>query len=212
MDYSSHYSSFELNYRVKQRMDRDQLVMDPNGCWHRAAAPGFNHDYLVGLRFMQLRDILDWRAEDILQQGDDGTYNIRTDNDMFGFQMGAGINYETSRWSLSLNGKGGVFVNDAKGRSTLDFLGEDANGDPDNEDDFDLRLTEDELSFVGEAHLIGRWHLTPNFSLRAAYEMMYLTSTALAPNQATFIPVFATLSTTQDPFYHGASFGFEGYW
>jgi hypothetical protein len=41
---------------------------------------------------------------------------------------------------------------------------------------------------------------------------MYLTSTALAPNQANFIPVFATLNTTQDPFYHGASFGFEGYW
>jgi hypothetical protein len=188
-------------------MDRDQLVMDPNGCWHRAAAPGWNHDYLVGLRFMQMRDILDWRAEDILSLGSDGIYSIRTDNDLFGFQMGAGINYETSRWSLGFHSKGGVYANDAKGRSTLDYLDED-----DNDDDFDLRLTEDELSFVGEAKLIGKWHLTPNFSLRAAYEMMYMSSVALAPNQATFIPVFATLTTSQDPFYHGASFGFEGYW
>jgi hypothetical protein len=207
IDYSSHYSSFELNYRVKQRMRRDQLVMDPNGCWHRAANPGFTHDYLVGLRFMQMRDILDWRAEDILTTGSDGLYLIRTDNDMFGFQLGTGITYEASRWSLGINTKGGVYLNDAKGRSFLDFTDED-----DNDDDFHLRLTEDELSFVGEMRLTGKWHLTPNFSLRASYEMMYLSATALAPNQANFIPVFATLNTSQDPFYHGASFGFEGYW
>jgi hypothetical protein len=207
IDYSSHYSSFELNYRVKQRMRRDQLVMDPNGCWHRAANPGFTHDYLVGLRFMQMRDILDWRAEDILTTGSDGIYLIRTDNDMFGFQLGAGATYEASRWSLGINTKGGVYLNDAKGRSFLDFTDED-----DNNDDFHLRLTEDELSFVGEMRLTGKWHLTPNFSLRASYEMMYLSATALAPNQANFIPVFATLNTSQDPFYHGASFGFEGYW
>jgi hypothetical protein len=52
----------------------------------------------------------------------------------------------------------------------------------------------------------------PNLSLRASYEMMYLTSTALAPVQATFIPEFAALATTGDPFYHGASFGVEAYW
>ena len=39
---------------------------------------------------MKMRDIFDWRAEDIQVSGDDGSYLIRTDNDMFGFQMGAG--------------------------------------------------------------------------------------------------------------------------
>ena len=76
----------------------------------------------------------------------------------------------------------------------------------------DLRLQEDELSFIGEAKLLGRWHLTPNFSLRASYEMMYVTVRALAPYQATFITDFSFLNTSGDPFYHGASFGFEGYW
>jgi hypothetical protein len=121
--------------------------------------------------------------------------------------MGTGFAYETSRWSLGLNTKGGVFLNDATGRSVLDFTDEG-----DDENDFDLRLKEDELSFIGEARLIGRWHLSPNFSLRAAYEMMYVTSLALAPNQANFIPEFGTLNTSQDPFYHGASFGLDAYW
>jgi hypothetical protein len=49
-------------------------------------------------------------------------------------------------------------------------------------------------------------------SLRAAYEMMYVSSVALGPNQATFIDDFSYLNATQDPFYHGASFGLEGYW
>jgi hypothetical protein len=205
IDYSSHYSSFEWNYRVKQRLRRDQMIMDSNGHWHRATNSGWNRDYLVGLRFMELRDIFDWRAEDIAALGRDGSYLIRTDNDMFGFQMGAGTTYETSRWSLGLHTKGGVFLNDQLGRTTLDFTLDDLN-------DADLRLANDGLSFIGEAKLLSRWHLTPDFSLRASYEMMYITSQALAPNQATFITNFAYLNTSQDPFYHGASFGFEGYW
>jgi hypothetical protein len=54
--------------------------------------------------------------------------------------------------------------------------------------------------------------LTPSFSLRAAYELMLIESVALAPSQATFITEFAFLNTSGDPFYHGASFGIEGYW
>jgi hypothetical protein len=207
LDYSSQIASFELNYRVKQRMRRDRLVMDPNGNWHRSATAGFYHDYLVGLRMMQMRDILDWRAEDIFEPGSDGIYVIRTDNDLFGFQLGGGIAYQASRWSIESLGKAGVYVNDALGLSRLDFTDEG-----DDADDFNRRMTEDELSAVLEARVIGRWHMMPNFSLRASLDIMYLSSIALAPNQANFIPVFATLNTTQDPFYMGASFGFEGFW
>jgi hypothetical protein len=104
-----------------------------------------------------------------------------------------------------LHSKGGVYVNDALGRTTLDFT-------TDDDFDADLRLANDELSFIGETKLVARWHLLPDFSLRAAYEMMYVTAQALAPNQLTFINDFSYLNTSQDPFYHGASFGFEGYW
>ncbi len=205
LTYSSHYSSFEFNYRVKQRMGRDQMVMQPNGCWHRSANSGFSRDFLVGLRMLEMRDILDWRAEDILAVGDDGSYLIRTDNDLFGFQLGGGFDYETSRWSIGLHGKGGVYVNDILARSTLDFTADDTS-------DFDLRMSTDELSFIGEAQLLGKWHLTPNFSLRAGCEVMYIAATALAPHQVNFVTDYNQLATASDPFYMGASFGFEGYW
>jgi hypothetical protein len=205
IDYSSNYKSFETNYRVRQRLDHDQLIMDPNGGWHRAANAGFEREYLAGLRFLQLEDRLDWRAEDIAALGDDGSYLIRTRNNLFGSQVGVGLTYQASRWSLGTTSKGGVFLNDALGLTTLDFTADDDN-------DSNLRLRENQLSFVGEFKMQGRYHVTPNVSLRAAYELMLITSVALAPSQATFIPEFSYLNTTGDPFYHGASFGLEGYW
>jgi hypothetical protein len=205
VDYESHYKSFEMNYRVQQRLSRDQLVMDPNGGWHRAANAGFKREYLAGLRIMELEDILDWRAEDIGLAGEDGRYNIRTDNDLFGLQLGGGLKYQASRWSAGMFAKGGLFLNDALGRTQLTFTDEGF-------DDADVRLRENQLSFVGEFKLHSRFHITPNTSLRAGYELMFLSSIALAPAQATFIPEFSYLNTTGDPFYHGMSFGFEGYW
>ena len=82
--YSSRYNSFELNYRVKRRMGRDQMVMDPNGCWRRQASQGMTKDFLIGIRFMEMIEIMDWLAEDIGGAGDDGAYLIRSDNDMIG--------------------------------------------------------------------------------------------------------------------------------
>jgi hypothetical protein len=210
IDYSSNCNSFEGNYRVRARMSRDRLIMDANGHWHRSGSNTWVREYLAGFRFMEMREYLDWRAEDIqngttANLGNDGTYVIKTDNDMFGLQLGTGITYEAPRWSLGFTCKGGIFFNDALGLSSLDFT-------LDDDDDFNLRLREDELSFIGEAKLMGRFHVTPNFSVRASYELMYLESVALAPSQANFIPFFSYLNTTGDPLYHGASFGFETFW
>ncbi len=204
-DYSSTFRSFEANYRVRSRMRRDQLVMDANGEWHRAANVGFTKEYLAGLRMMEVRDIFNWTAEDIQVVGADGSYFLRTDNDLFGLQLGAGTAYETARWSLGADTKMGFYVNDALGRATLNFTADD-------DSDSDLSAASDGISWLVEVHVTGRWHLTPNFSLRASYELMYLTALALAPYQANFITDISYLNTAGDPLYHGMSFGFEGYW
>jgi hypothetical protein len=181
------------------------MVMDPNGQWRREASSGLNKHYLIGLRYLELREILDWRAEDMFVVGDDGKYLINTDNDLFGVQLGAGLNYESGRWSLGFQSKGGFYVNDADARSELNFTSDDNS-------DFDRRSTEDEFSFVGETGLLGRWHLTPSFSLRAGWEFFFMESVALAPSQITFINDSSRITTTGYSFYMGGSLGFEGYW
>jgi hypothetical protein len=205
INYASNLKSFELNYHVRARLSHDQLIMDPNGNWHRAANAGFQREYIAGLRFMELAERFDWTAEDIVNVGDDGSYLINSDNDLFGFQLGTGMAYQAPRFSLGVTVKGGVFLNDVSNTSVLNFTANDDN-------DANLRMRENQLSFVGEFRLLGRYHLLPNASLRAGYEMLFITSTAMAPLQATFTTDTTYVNTTGDPFYHGASFGFEMYW
>ena len=73
--------------------------------------------------------------------------------------------------------------------------------------------TEDNLSFVGEASLMGKWHLRPNISLRAGLEILYVESIALAPFQVNFIPGgYSAIASGGDSVYMGGSFGVESYW
>lgn len=205
INYASNLKSFEMNYHVRARLAQDQLIMDPNGNWHRAANAGFQREFLAGLRFMELAELFDWTAEDIVNVGDDGSYLINSDNDLFGFQLGTGMTYQAPRFSLGATVKGGVYLNDVSNTSVLNFTADDEN-------DANLRMRENQLSFVGEFRLLGRYHLLPNTSLRAGYEMLLMTSQALAPNQATFVTETSYVNSTGNPFFHGASFGFEMYW
>jgi hypothetical protein len=203
--YTSQLNSFELNYRLKKRLGRDQLVMDPNGHWRREAANGFNRSYLAGFRYLELKERFNWTAEDIVNNGDNGQYLIDTDNNLFGFQMGEGIEYETGRWSVGLSAKMGLYLNDADAHSQLNFTADDT-------DDFNRHSTTDELSWMGEAQVLGRYHVTPNCSVRAGIDFMVIDSLALAPRQANFINDFSQIEAGGDPYYIGGSLGFECYW
>jgi hypothetical protein len=65
---------------------------------------------------------------------------------------------------------------------------------------------------MDQTQLIGRWHLTPGFSLRAGLQLLFVSSQAVAPEQANFISTYSRLNTRNDPYYMGGSLGFEGYW
>jgi hypothetical protein len=203
--YSSRLNSFELNYHLKRRLGRDQMVMDPNGSWRRESAKGFNRDFIAGFRYLELRETFNWTAEDVVTNGNNGQYFISTDNDLFGFQMGEGIEYATGRWSLGLNGRMGLFINDADAYQRLNFTSDD-------DDDYERSDTEDEFSWMGEAHVTGKYHLTPNTSLRCGLDVFVIDSLALAPRQANFIDVQNNIETGGNPWYLGGSLGFECYW
>jgi hypothetical protein len=206
VDYDSRFTSFEVNYRVKERMRRDRMVLTPSGEWVRTANQGVTKQFLMGLRYFDLEDILEWRATNIgTFAGEDANYHVDTSNDMFGLQLGCSLLLEHDRWNLELMGKGGPYLNDAKADSSLNITNNTT-------DTFVKRNRESTLAFVGEFQLIGRYHLRPNVSLRAGWQMMYLTSVALAPDQIDFSPDEGRFPYTGDPFYNGAIFGLESYW
>jgi hypothetical protein len=203
--YSSRLNSFEASYRVKKRLGRDQMVMDPNGNWRREASNGFNRNFLAGLRYVQVVETLDWTAEDIDVNGANGRYLIDTRNDLFGMQFGGGIEYESGRWSLGGSGKAGMYWNDADSRQQLNLTASDNS-------DFDRSQSQAEISWIGELELLGRYHITPNASLRAGLEFMVIDSLALAPRQINFVSQSSWIETGGNPWYIGGLFGFECYW
>ena len=187
--YDGRFNSFELNYMVKDRMGHDHLEMEPSGHWVRRAGTSTSRHFLAGLRFIDISDDFVWNASGIDPDGDTSTEDnvddnvgsmvTKTDNDLFGTQVGFGYMHERARWSVGAEAKGGMFINIVDMNNTF-FLTQNL------EDDDILvnsSLSTDELSFVAEAALTGKWHLRPNFSLRASLELLFATSNAFAPTQ-----------------------------
>ncbi|QDT71926.1 BBP7 family outer membrane beta-barrel protein [Lacipirellula limnantheis] len=208
--YDSEMNSGELNYTVRTRMSRDQLQLQPNGTWVRAANPTKTYSYLAGLRYIDVSEELDWNATEIPVTNvlnESGFYTIDTENRLLGTQMGGSFGYETARWSITATAKAGGYWNRMHLKSAFQ-VGETTivnSGETDS--------TEDNLSFVGEAGLLTKWHLRPNVSLRAGLDLLYIESVALAPFQANFIPGgYSAIASGGDCVYMGGSVGIESYW
>ena len=210
--YDSEMNTVELNYLVKQRMHRDQMVMQPSGDWVRKATPSRTYSFLSGLRFTNHREFLDWTATDVPVQAtpalsEDGFYEVQTESNMLGGQLGASMSHETARWSLTAAVKGGPMWN------RIDLNSRFQIGETVITNSGVTNSREDDLAFVGEAQLLAKWHLRPNVSLRAGFELLFIDSIALAPHQINFVPGgFPQIATSGDSVYMGSSFGIESYW
>lgn len=218
-EYDSRLAMFEWNYRVRQRMGRDQMVMTPDGEWVRRASSGLTRNFLAGIRYIDMTENFAWEARDINRQINGGTanasnalYGSRTSNDVFGPQLGGGIAYESDRFSVEVFGKGGVMLNDAKASTRLTYTGISANAPEGTFEDFYTNNREGLLTYVFQSGVVGRWHMRPNLSLRGGFEMLYFVNMAMAPDQLKFDPNFARVTTSGDPFYQGFTLGLDYFW
>lgn len=209
-DYQSEMNTAEWNYVVKQRMQRDQLVMQPTGQWVRKATPTKTWSYLAGLRYLNHRETLGLDATEVpvsASLDENGFYRIATENNMLGTQAGVSWAHETARWSIGATGKAGAYWN------RIDLNSQFQVGETTVLNSGVTNSEEDDLSFIGEFQLQGKWHLRPNLSLRAGMEIMFVDSIALAPFQLNFIPGgFTPIAASGDSVYIGTSLGVESYW
>ena len=210
-DYDSRFNNFELNYHVKSRMRRDRMELEPSGQWVRRAQPSVSRSLIAGVRYFNLSEDFDWNAFGIDDDNNaatdtqSGNYRVRADNDLIGTQLGFSWTYETARWSLGVKNKSGMYLNRTDVDSSFEVTGGVTSGDN------DIRV--DNLSFISEGSLIGKWHLKPNFSLRAGLEIMYVSSVAHASEQLNFVPVSTSQTVASgDSTFMGGLIGFEGYW
>ncbi len=209
-EYDAWFNNFELNYHVKQRMLRDRMELEPSGHWVRRAQPSNSLSMLAGLRFFDMGEKFIWTAFGIPDADNDGVretglYDIRVQNQLIGTQLGGSYVYETARWSVGAYIKGGMYLNMSELESQFDVSGGITSGQTD--------LQEDYISWIGEAALIGKYHLRPNFSIRAGLEVMHLSHMAVAPSQIDFRPSGSeSITNGNDIYFLGGSLGLESYW
>jgi len=190
-NYLTTLNSVEGDYAVKTRMGRDQMELRPNGEWVRTANPTRTYSFLSGIRYLRLNETLNIGAAGIPNPNTTspnlllpGAYFVRTNNDLTGGQLGASFAYETARWSIGSSVKGGAYWNRMDLRSNFS-VGSQATEVLNSAQIVNSR--EDNISFVGEFQVLGKWHLRPNLSLRAGFEVLYVDSIALAPHQVNFV-------------------------
>jgi hypothetical protein len=167
-------------------------------------------EWFAGFRYLNLGEKLNISAQRTVGDAvEDGTYNIRTTNNLFGAQLGARLRRSRGRFGWDTTGKAGIFGNAAEQtQSVTDFP------------DFPLRPTVSSsggaVAFVGEINLSAFYRLTDIWGLRAGYNVMWIEGLALAPDQLDFnfaaSPSGNQLHDGGGMFLHGVNVGLEARW
>jgi hypothetical protein len=163
-----------------------------------------------GFRYINLAERLNLTAQRTVSGAvEQGTYNIRTANNLFGAQLGARVRRTQGRFGWEATGFSGIFLNNAQQSQTVtDFP------------NFPLRPTvsssRDGAAFVGGANLTGLYLLNNVWNIRAGYSVLWIEGLALAPDQLDFnfamSPSGNQLHNGGGLLLHGINVGLEARW
>ena len=163
---------------------------------------------VAGFRWMELRDEL--RTLSIAPQVED-FYTIDTNNQMYGFQLGADSQLWDNGKRLRLDGifRAGILFNNADQHTSAPILTPFV---PSVVDEISAR--DDHTAFLGEVGLRGGVRVYRNWYATGGYAFMLLDGLALAPDQLPHtnmvVPTSATLDTGGTLYFHGATVGLMG--
>jgi hypothetical protein len=163
-----------------------------------------------GFRYINLGERLNITAQRTVSGAvEEGTYNIRTANNLYGAQLGARARRTQGRFGWEATATGGIFGNSAQQTQTVtDFP------------NFLLRPTVSSsrsgAAFVGGANLSGLYLLNDVWNLRAGYSALWIEGLALAPDQLDFnfaaSPSGNQLHNRGGLLLHGVNVGLEARW
>jgi hypothetical protein len=213
--YKSDLKSSEINLRLRSRLGRDQLVLQPDGNWQRQSTDGKLWSFLGGLRLISVNESFLFESSGGVNAGltvNEGRYDLDVSNDAFGVQCGLEWYEQHSNWSFGARGKLGGLVNFADQRSIISALTTTATPLTTTLNS-DGTASDEQLMFMAELSIVGTYQLRSNIALRVSYDFMYLQGLALAPEQLSFNTTDQTrINTGSYGFYDSASFGFEFVW
>jgi hypothetical protein len=180
------------------------------GCDGQSVARCRSFSWFTGIRYLNLSERLNIAAQSTVGGApENGSYNVRTTNNLFGPQIGARARSTRGRWGWDATGTVGIFGNSARQTQTVtDFP------------NFVLRPTVSNskvgAAFVGWTNVSGLYLLNNVWNLRAGYNVLWIQGLALTQNQLDFN--FATspsgnqLNRSGGLLLHGVNVGLEARW
>lgn len=217
----SNFNSLELNYKLHRRLGRDQVVMSPNGSWTKHAERGWLPALLIGTRLATVYEgfTLSSRRNDAPPSQFSGDYNINTQNWLWGFNVGGELVSQNEFYYWGLRGRVTPAMSFAANQQTVNGTNQLTIPPPPlppfPQGSVDRRSAASQVGagFVGDLSLLAGWNVTPNFSLKAGYDFLWIAGIATATRQ------FNLDDVRQNPidgggqiFYNGLSLGCEGSW
>lgn len=205
-NHTSNFLSYEANYRIRTRLERDRMLMGPDGSWTRQYTHGHTFSILLGLRHVTIDEefLLIGRRDNVLESTYGGNYRVNAENDLLGAQIGGELRSQYETWSWGVLGKAGAYVNFSEVNHLVTSATVPIYG---------AQPALQDSAFVGEFRLFGAYNLSPNWTLRSSFDLIGIAGSAQAPYNVDF-----TLSPEPDVNNHGfvtligMSFGMEFVW
>lgn len=174
-------------------------------------SPRVSGTWLAGFRYTRLKDEFNYYTQ---ANGSLNNY-IEAENDLAGFQLGADA-WMTVIQGLrfGLEGKAGVYGN------TIDIVN-NAQTSPAATVDINESFSDEQVAFIGEARLMAVADITPCISLKAGYEVLFLSSIVTAVDnfnaaspyvEGQGVPRETVFWTQSDALFHGFHAGVEYVW
>ncbi len=215
--YDSQVNDFEVNYWVRPRGRPDRLVLQPNGKWRREPNVGQYFSGMFGVRYMLWNDQFSFLSRGLINDNGvlhnvRGVYDVDTENDLLGLQIGAEVIRRHPRWSWGLRAKAAGLYNFATQISTITT---DAANDPIASTHLALRLADrqEQIAFIGQFGVVGTYKLLPHLTARGAYDLMWINGLALGPEQLTFeIDPVPHVNTNGGAFLQGLTLDLVATW
>ena len=203
VDYWSQLNSFELNLLCCG------CCSSTDPC--AGITRGRSFEYFGGFRYINLNERLHIVGRGNFPHGLPcfGEYDIDTNNNLFGPQLGVRSRFCRGRFGCEVTGKAGIFGNDAYEKQTIFSDPHDSSDRP------TVTGRGAQVAFAGEINLSAIYQLTKTWNVRAGYNLLWIEGVALAPNQLDFsyTPTSGSqLNNEGGVFYHGASIGLEARW
>jgi len=218
--YNSLYNGMELNWKLNRRLGRDQLIMAPDGGWARHAERGWLPAILIGGRLANVNEAFTFTSvrNDAPLDQFSGAYEIQTQTWLAGLNIGGELISQNEFYYWGFRGRvtpAISFAGNQQAAAGVNLLPPPPPAAELRRGAFAWRQSANQVGpgFIGDLTILAGWQVTPNFSIQAGYDFLWVAGVATATRQFNLDNVRPnSIDAGGQILFQGVSMGVEGSW